>query len=380
MSDLRAWDTFDAASQATLRSGGTVTGGDGRKFVLINGHATVVGSPTYTAGMAARAGTAAAPAPAAPVAAAPNPASPAPDKGGWMSPSTGAGVVSVPVQDGAAQAKTAAQRDALALIRSTLAQYGLPDSLADWAWSEIQAGKGNAEIMLDLQQRPEFKTRFPAIDARRAKGLPALSPGEYVAYENTATQVMRAAGIPKGFWDSPDDFTKFLTNDMSVKELSDRVDLYRQELYQKPAEVRAALREDFGLTEGEMLAWVIDPDKALPMVQRLAAAADIGGASRRTGYRTTAEQDYRLTDLGVTADQAQSGFNALGRQRGLFDPLLGHNETQITVDEQLGAAFGGNVEDDRKIEKRRQDRIAEFGGGGSYAGTNTGMTGIGRAT
>lgn len=313
------------------------------------------------------------------------PASPAPTKGGWMSPSTGAGLVTpVPVADGSAPAttadpKTAAQRDALALIKQTLAQYGLPDSLADWAWSEIVAGKGNAEIMLDLQQRPEFKTRFPAIDGRRAKGLPALSPGEYVAYENTATQMFRAAGLPQGFYDSPDDFTKFLSADVSVKELSDRVDLAKQAAYQAPEEVRTALRTQFGLGSGDMAAWFLDPDRAAPLLQRTYSAATIAGASTRTGYQTSAEQDFRLTDLGVTADQAQAGFNALGRQRGLFDPLLGHHETQITVDEQLGAAFGGNVEDDRRIEKRRQDRVAEFGGGGSYAGTNTGMTGIGRA-
>lgn len=285
-----------------------------------------------------------------------------------LSPATGAG-----------PAGTAAQRDALSLIRDTLSQYGLPDSLAAWAWSEIQAGKGNAEILLDLRQRPEFKARFPAIDAREKAGLPPLSPAEYVSYEQTAAQMFRAAGLPEGFYDSPDDFTKFLTNDVSVKELSDRVDLARQAAFQAPQEVRDALRR-IGVGDGDMTAYFLDETRAVPLLQRNLAAAGIAGAARRTGVGTSLEQDFRLADLGVSAEQAQAGFSALGQQRELFTPLAGHAEDAITLDEQLGAAFEGNSDAARKIERRRRSRVAEFQGGGSYAAGARGVSAFGSAT
>lgn len=273
---------------------------------------------------------------------------------------------------------TAEQRDAYTVIRQALEYYGLPASLADWAWGEITAGKGNAEVMQDLQQRQEFKDRFPAIEARIKLGLPPLSPGEYVAYEQSAIQMMRAAGLPEGFYDSPDDFTKFLAADVSVKELGDRVGLARDAMYQAPPEVRDALRQ-FGMSDGDLTAYFLDDVRALPLLEKTYAAAQIAGASTRTGFQTTQAQDFRLAELGVSADQAQTGLSQLGQQRGLMAAAVGRPEQAITVDEQIDAVFGGNAAKAQQIERRRRSRQAEFQGGGGFAATTRGVAGLGPA-
>lgn len=273
---------------------------------------------------------------------------------------------------------TQEQQNALANIRQTLNTYGLGD-LADWAWQEIIAGKSDQQVLLDLMQTPQFKARFPGIDARQKAGLPPISPGEYVSYENQATQLMRAAGLPSGFWDSPADFTHLIAADVSINELTQRVNLATQAAYQVPSEVRATLARDYGVGAGGLAAFFLDEKTALPLIQRDFTSAQIGGAAWRTGYGSTRSEDERLTDLGVTADQAQQGFTQLVGQRQLFSGLPGENTTGIAREDQLAATFGGNALAQEKVVRRAQRRVAEFSGGGSFSSGQGGFTGIGEA-
>jgi hypothetical protein len=144
--------------------------------------------------------------------------------------------------------------------------------------------------------------------------------------------------------------------------------------------VRSALRNQFGLGDGDLAAYFLDPNRAQPLLQRTYNAAQIAGAGTRTGYNVNADQDYRLVDQGVTAAQAQSGFSTLQQSQELFNPLTGHsNEGAITTDQQLGAAFGGNAADQQQIDRRRQQRQAEFQDGGAFAANQQGMSGLGVA-
>ena len=265
--------------------------------------------------------------------------------------------------------------DAKARIMSVLGEYGL-ESLGDWVWQQLLEGRSDAEIMQDVRLTPEFKARFPAIEARTKAGLPPLSPGEYVSYERQARQIMRAAGLPETFYDTADDFTNYLSGDVSISELNDRIQMGRQAVFEAPPEVRDALMRDYGATEGELTAFFLDPDRALPLVEKQWRAAQISGAGTRTGFATTRQQNDRLADLGVTAEQAQQGFGVLGDSRELF-ASIDRTEDVIDADTQLGAVFEGNSAAQRRIEQRRAKRKAAFQGGGSFAASQTGVVGLG---
>lgn len=274
---------------------------------------------------------------------------------------------------GSATTGTADQQGALASLQQVLNSYGL-GSMASWAWNEIVAGKSQDQILLDLMQTPQFKDRFPAIGERAAAGLPPISPADYVNYENQATQIMRAAGLPSGFWDSPSDFTHLIASDVSISELQQRVGLATQAAYQVPSDVRAVLARDYGVGSGQLAAFFLDDKTALPLIQRDFTAAQIGGAAYRTGYGSTKTQDETLTDLGVTADQAQQGFSQLVQQRQLFSSLPGENTTGISRDDQLAAMFGGNATDQQVIQQRAAQRAAVFNAGGAYGQSQEGFT------
>ena len=156
---------------------------------------------------------------------------------------------------------TTAQTDAMQQIQAQLDAYGL-GSLASFAWTEIQAGRSADEVARDLRKTPEFNNRFPGIAQREKAGLPAISPAEYVSYEKTATELMRAAGLPKGFYDSTDDFTTLIASDVSPAELNQRVQQAKEATYNIPAEVSARLYSQFGLAPGSgaLAAYYLDPD------------------------------------------------------------------------------------------------------------------------
>lgn len=273
------------------------------------------------------------------------------------------------------EAERKARTDSYARLQTVLNDYGL-GSLAETVKTWLVEGLSEAEIVQRMRETDQFKTRFPAIAERTKKGLAPISPGEYVAYERNARQLMRAAGLPQGYFDSNEDFSTFLVNDMSLSELGDRITISANAMFKMPKEDRDALVR-WGMSPGDMTAFWLDPDKAQPLLERKYAAAQLAGAGSRTGFGSLDEDRATgLATLGVTEDQAQQGFGNLVQSRELFG-ALDRGEDQIGEDEQLGAVFGGNAAAQRRIENRRRRRQSQFESGGSFASGQTGVAGLG---
>jgi hypothetical protein len=270
----------------------------------------------------------------------------------------------------------AGQRDAYATVMDVLKQYGL-ESLAGFVFTSMANSLSEAEILQGIRKTPEFQARFPAIAEREKAGLPALSPGEYVQYEQQATQLMRAAGLPKGFYDTPSDFTQFLSGDVSVAELQDRIQMGQQAMYEAPPEARAALKQQYNLSDGDITAYFLDPGKADPLLKQQWTAAQINGAAARTGFGmgSTAEAE-RLAKLGVTVSQAEQGYGQLVAGKELYGNLPGEHGDTIDRATQVGAALGGDAAAKQRIARKSQSRTAEFSGGGQVATTSNGATGL----
>lgn len=271
------------------------------------------------------------------------------------------------------------QRSAKAIIQRTLDQWGLA-GLGDRVWQAVTSGQIVAEeVDQFVRQTDEYKKRFAGMAALQAKGR-AISEAEYVSVEKSYAQVLRAAGLPTGFYDGPDDFARMIGGEVSAAELADRVQAYTQVAFESPPEVRNQLQALYGIGAGELTAYFIDPDRALPLIRQQARAAELSGAAGRSGFgalnRGEAE---RLAQLGVTDKQATEGFGELVDARELFTPL-DTGEEAIGRDVQIGAALGGDAQARRRIDDRRKRRTAQFEGGGRYAGNQQGLSGIGSAS
>jgi hypothetical protein len=276
---------------------------------------------------------------------------------------------------------TPGQDDAMAIIQGVLDQYGL-GSLATWAWGLITQGLDANAVQLQLYQRPEFKTRFPAIEARQKAGLPPISPGDYVNYENQAQQLFNQYGLPSDFYSKEGGqamVDKLISADVSINEAQTRLGDYAQAVYASNPAVVQQLQNLYGVTPGELTSFFIDPATALPIIQKRFASAQIAGQAQIAGYNPlTQQQAETLYNQGVTQTQAQQGFQQLGLERQLFSALPGQQGAAITPDQQMAAQFMGNADAARLIEMQRQQRLGAFAGGGQFASTTQrGLTGLG---
>lgn len=270
-----------------------------------------------------------------------------------------------------------ADKNASAIIQQTLARFGL-GSLGAWAWKEWKEGKAIDQIYLDMRERKEYKERFPAMAALSAKGN-AISENDYVNLETTYKQIMHQAGLPDGFYDSPEDFTRLIAGQVAPTELKTRVDLASQAALTAPAETRAALKDLYGLSEGQLTAYWLDPDKALPIIQQQFVAAQSSGTAMRAGYGAlTQEEAERVATYGLSQDQTDKGFSDLVRERELFGNLPGEGGGTVTRQQQLDAALGNSTDDQLLIEQKAAQRVGAFADKSrDFASTAKGIVGLG---
>jgi hypothetical protein len=276
------------------------------------------------------------------------------------------------------------------IIISTLKFYGLlTDSntaLFDaikkaWTGKQIMPGDGPDQIGIVLRDDPTFQARFPANNALKAQGKPQYSVSEYLRLESSYKSRLQEAGMPPGFYDQPEDFQNFIINDVSPDEVGARATLGYQAVRQSSPQVVAEFKRLYGVNEGELAAYFIDPERMRPTfdryeAERQARAAQIAAqATQQAGLTVSQQQAEDLARAGVTQDQAQAGFTTLGDTQELFSTTLA-GETAITQQEQIAGTFNTNAEARQKIAARRRGRQAAFEAGGGFLETKEGATGL----
>jgi hypothetical protein len=235
-------------------------------------------------------------------------------------------------------------------------------------------------FMAKIRGTDTYKKRFRGNQLLRDAGMNVLSESEYVGTERAYTDLMRAAGLPQGYYDAPDDFSQLIGGGVSPAELSGRIiDGYKQ-LAQADQTVREQMRSLYGLTEGEMVAYFLDPDRALPVIERQVATARIGAAAARQGFGEVVEREAfeRMAALGVTEEQAAGAFGTLAASRELLTPLEAGETALDVTDTALGLA-GQSPEALQRLRTQQRRRQARFEGGGQLATTATGVTGLRQA-
>lgn len=262
--------------------------------------------------------------------------------------------------------------DAQAYVTGLLSDYGL-GSLTDWLWSQIQSGATDDQIVQSLRQTPEYAARFPGLDQMRREGR-AISENQWIAYESTARQLMRARGIPADYYSSPADLAKFIVNDVSVAELQQRIDQAASTI-DNHFDLQAA-QDVYGLNPGDLLGLFLDPTKAENRLMAQAKAIQSAGAAAQTGFGSLSQaQAEQAGGYGLSREQAVQGFGALTQEAELFKPLT-QGETQIGTDTQIAAGLGGDAQAASQIQARARRRTAEFEQGGSYGLGRSGFSGV----
>lgn len=270
------------------------------------------------------------------------------------------------VQVGNTGAVQKQQEDAIALLGKTFEGYGLA-SLAGKIADFVKAGYGADTVSLLLQDTPEYKQRFAANEIRKKAGLPVLSPAEYLATESAYRQVMQAAGMPKGFYDSTNDFQKFLENDISPSELNQRVQTAADAVANADPMYTDQLQKLYGLSMGDMIAHALDPEKALPLIQRRANAVNYATAAAQQGIQVaTPAAEYYGGTIGVSPTQARQGFANIAQALPTYEKLqnIYGGDAGTSLQDLQAATFGGigEAEAQQRVKKFGRQEMSQFGG------------------
>ena len=161
-------------------------------------------------------------------------------------------------------------------------------------------------------------------------------------------------------------FNKFIANDVSAKELEDRVLTAQQRVLNANPEVLASLKAFYpDITNGDILAYTLDPTKGLTDIKRKVTAAEIGGAATQAGLNLTGTRAAELGAAGITKEEAQKGFQTVAEvaPRGgqLAEIYKQSPYTQTTAEAEV-FGLAGSAEAARQRKKLTSLETAAFGG------------------
>jgi hypothetical protein len=270
----------------------------------------------------------------------------------------------------AAAEKVAKGQSAYDLLFERFNEYGL-GALVTPLKDFIQEGLSSSEFTLRLRDTDAYKKRFAANAQRVAKGLSALSESQYVGLEDQYQNIMRQYGLPASYYargemGRQEGFEKFLANDISATELEDRIMTAQSRVTNANPEVRAALKQFYpGIGDGDILAYTLDPEKAITDIKRKVTAAEIGGAAIQAGLGANVARAEQLGQYGVDKGAAEKGFGTIagGLERGSqLASMYGESPyTQTTAEEEIFNLQGAQ-ESRKKRQKVTSLEQATFGG------------------
>jgi hypothetical protein len=271
-------------------------------------------------------------------------------------------------------AARAGRQSAYDLLFQQFDAYGL-GALVSPLKGLIESGISPAEFTIKLRETDAYKKRFAANAQRINKGLRAISEAEYIGLEDQYQDVMRRYGLPASYYARGDmgrqeGFEKFIGGDVSPVELEDRVQTAQRRVLNAAPQVRDALTQFYGaeIGNGDILAYVLDPEKAIENIKRKVTAAEIGAGAMQAGLATGVARAEELQRFGVTGEQARTGYQAIGgflpRASQLGDIYAKQGEgpfTQTTAEQEVFGTTGA-VEAQRKRRKLAELETAQFSG------------------
>jgi hypothetical protein len=271
--------------------------------------------------------------------------------------------------------------DSIAYLQDLFAQYGLA-SLANTIVDLKQQGLTDRLVSIKLKETPEYKQRFIGNENRKKAGLQPLTPAEYISAESSYKKVMRDSQLPAGFYDQPEDFAKFLGNDVSPSELQSRVEIANQSIQNADPFYTDSLRKLYGLQSGDMLAYALDPERALPFITRQQKAAQFGAEAARQGLQVTTPMAETYTgQLGVSQEQARQGFEQVAQVLPAAQRLsqITPGGQPVGMEEVTSAVFGGagSAEYKQRLQKLSEQEQSRFAGqsGVGRSSLSRGMSG-----
>lgn len=296
------------------------------------------------------------------------------DDGGWIE--------DVPVDDDPLPGSPESRESASEFFRGLLDQFGFNvgdiDGLMGLFDEWISEGFDNDAIMMKFRGTDVYARRFPGMKALSNRGQ-AITEGEYIRLESAYRANLSKYGLPTEFYDSPDDYGKFIENNISPDEVDERAATGMRILQSADRRILTELGEYYGVTQGTALAYLLDGAKGQDLIQRQVRAATIGGTGERYKFNMdrTLSEDLATTALGqsidgMSPDAAARLDQSFTTARKIADRerVLADIDSERFADTDAARAMFGDLDKQLASQKRASRERSRFlGSSGVGAGS-----------
>ena len=272
-------------------------------------------------------------------------------------------------------AKIATKQKASDKLTALFSAYGL-ESLAPFINTRIMADVSEEMLLLELYDRPEYQQRFPGMASLRKKSR-TITEKEYMDIEKAMTQTARFFDLPKGFYDGPEDFGNLIGAEVSAKEFQDRLQIGQDLSRTLNPSVKQQLIDFYGVGEGDLTAFVLDADKALPLIQKQAKAAQFVGIGRAAGFELRGITSGQAENIAGTESYAKLSERELaqalgqaGQLRRTQKRLSGIEGQDYSEQEALSAVIEGSPQALLASQQRAAREGARFSARGGVTGSS----------
>ena len=272
-------------------------------------------------------------------------------------------------------AKIATKQKASDKLTALFSAYGL-ESLAPFINTRIMADVSEEMLLLELYDRPEYQQRFPGMASLRKKSR-TITEKEYMDIEKAMTQTARFFDLPKGFYDGPEVFGNLIGAEVSAKEFQDRLQIGQDLSRTLNPSVKQQLIDFYGVGEGDLTAFVLDADKALPLIQKQAKAAQFVGIGRAAGFELRGITSGQAENIAGTESYAKLSERELaqalgqaGQLRRTQKRLSGIEGQDYSEQEALSAVIEGSPQALLASQQRAAREGARFSARGGVTGSS----------
>ncbi len=257
------------------------------------------------------------------------------------------------------------------------------DSLWQWAQTElINDPSFTAErALIGMYDSEAFRQRFAGIAQLSDKGVGRRdlpTPAEYIAFEKYVAKELSRVGVIETNFD--DLITKLYVNTVGGTEVTERLNMAQQVMWEMPQEVRDTFTDWFGGAYGTSITMktFLDNTGDWSKIQDDISTARTGGwgqmvAGLNAGW--DADLAKKVSDLGLSQAEQWSRFAELKEKEMLFAENIDEAVDLDYATHGVAAEFDLDIDLAEIIDRRATERSARFSGGGGalMSGTTTGF-------
>lgn len=257
------------------------------------------------------------------------------------------------------------QTDAFIALKDALVSYLGDDgaALADWMVSQWQAGVPQAQIAREIREQPAYKARFPAMEYFSSQRM-GVSEADYIASEREYRDAVSGLGPAYSQYFSTEFIGDLMMGGVNTTEAAQRVARAQEYIYSTaPRSVVDALKKQYGMTDGDLVAYILDPNNIGAQViadfDAKRARADILGAATDAGLSLGNAAADAIAARDYTYGTAIGKMQAADAKAVTLSKLAAMSNGTYTEDEALAAEFnleGANAAKTRERKLASQER------------------------